>query len=239
MIPSWMQSQENYEPQKDHDRFLEKSLLVVFSVLGKFRENAGTNLSGKNAALKLVFTMAMILSVSLARTLWIPCIMLALLLIRIAVLPIKIMKQTLQVALTAAVIAGIFLIPAAIFGNPRTMGYVALKVFLSVGLLQLLAATTPWNALTASFKVFHVPDLFILIFDLALINIELLGRLSAELLTALKLRSVGKNPKKREAMAGILGTTFLHAERLSEETYQAMVCRGFTGEYKRPQRRKQ
>ena len=35
------------------------------------------------------------------------------------------------------------------------------------------------------------------------------------------------------AVGAVLGTLFLRAQRLSEATYEAMVCRGFTGVYPR------
>ena len=51
------------------------------------------------------------------------------------------------------------------------------------------------------------------------------------MLTALKLRSIGHNPHKGRALSGVLGVMFLRSREMSEEMYQAMVCRGYTGEY--------
>ena len=44
---------------------------------------------------------------------------------------------------------------------------------------------------------------------------------------------MGRNRRKQRAAGAVLGTLFLRAQRLSEATYEAMVCRGFTGEYPR------
>jgi cobalt/nickel transport system permease protein len=111
---------------------------------------------------------------------------------------------------------------------------VAGKVFLSVSLVNLLSATTPWNRITEGFKFFHVPDLFILTFDLTLKYIVALGDVSLAMLEALKLRSVGRNRKKGGAVTGVLGVTFLKSRAMSEELYGAMQCRGFEGVYERP-----
>ena len=52
------------------------------------------------------------------------------------------------------------------------------------------------------------------------------------MLYAVKLRSVGRNRQKKRAFAGIFGVAFLKSREMSEEMYQAMCCRGFTGEYR-------
>lgn len=62
-------------------------------------------------------------------------------------------------------------------------------------------------------------------------NILLLGQMAENLLTALKLRSVGRNHHKVRAISGVLGVLFLHSRYLSAQMYEAMVCRGFTGQY--------
>ena len=56
------------------------------------------------------------------------------------------------------------------------------------------------------------------------------------MLTAVRLRSVGKNPKKAKALSGILGITFIKSEEMAEEMHAAMCCRGFTGEYQMEQK---
>ena len=78
-----------------------------------------------------------------------------------------------------------------------------------------------------------MPQTVIFLLDTTLRGIFLLGEEAGALLTALKLRSVGRNRRKQRAAGAVLGTLFLRAQRLSEATYEAMVCRGFTGVYPR------
>ena len=80
-------------------------------------------------------------------------------------------------------------------------------------------------------KIFRLPDVVIFILDTTIKYIFLLGRQAQELLTALKLRSVGKNPRKEKSFSGVPGVTFLKSREMSAEMYQAMCFRGFTGEY--------
>jgi cobalt/nickel transport system permease protein len=51
------------------------------------------------------------------------------------------------------------------------------------------------------------------------------------MLTALKIRSIGKNKDKRSSASGVLGTIFIKAHKASEDTAKAMECRGFNGKY--------
>ena len=70
--------------------------------------------------------------------------------------------------------------------------------------------------------------------DITLKYIVLLGDVCLDMLTALKLRSVGKNREKGKSLSGVLGVTFLKSREMSEEMYGAMTCRGFEGEYVKP-----
>lgn len=108
----------------------------------------------------------------------------------------------------------------------------ATKVFVSVTLIGILSAGTSWNKLTASLRSFHIPDIFIFTLDITLKYIAVLGEICMEILTSLRLRSVGQNRKKAQSFSGILGISFLKSREMAEEMYAAMCCRGFVGEYK-------
>ena len=96
----------------------------------------------------------------------------------------------------------------------------------------MLSAGTAWNKLTASLRAFHIPDIFIFTLDITLKYIAVLGEICMEILTSLRLRSIGQNKKKAKAFSGILGISFLKSREMADEMYAAMCCRGFVGEYK-------
>jgi cobalt/nickel transport system permease protein len=77
-----------------------------------------------------------------------------------------------------------------------------------------------------------VPDIFILVLDIAIKYIVMLGEFALNMLYALKLRSIGINNHKYISLSGIAGTMFIKSKEMAEEMYTAMECRGFTGEYK-------
>lgn len=76
------------------------------------------------------------------------------------------------------------------------------------------------------------PQILLIILDITLKYIAVLGEICMEILTSLRLRSVGQNRKKAQSFSGILGISFLKSREMAEEMYAAMCCRGFVGEYK-------
>ena len=52
------------------------------------------------------------------------------------------------------------------------------------------------------------------------------------MLYALKLRSVGRDGRKLRSLGGVAGTVFLKSKEAAARQYEAMGCRGFSGEYR-------
>jgi cobalt/nickel transport system permease protein len=126
----------------------------------------------------------------------------------------------------------LILLPSAFWGHGSSLVLITAKVLVSVTSVKLVSTTTEWASISGAFKRLGAPDLFILVFDIALKYITLLGEFALAMLYALKLRSVGKNQGKTASLSGIAGTLFLKSKEMAEEMYAAMECRGFTGEYR-------
>lgn len=102
-------------------------------------------------------------------------------------------------------------------------------VSLSFGFLLLL--TTRWSRITGALASMHVPLLFVSILNMAYRYIFVLSELSAGMIEARSLRTVGKlgTSESRRFMSRSLGHLFIRSHFLSEEIYDAMICRGFSG----------
>lgn len=233
MIPDWLKEQEEYNAPQDRDGFLTRSILSLMSMLASFRAKTISYGSKYPAPLKLIVCLAMILTTSLARNMLIVYVILAILLAHICFLSGELLVRTITTSLAAALLSAVILIPAVFLGSPQSMLTVSIKVFVSVGLIGLLASTTEWNKLTAGLAAFHIPDVFIFTLDITLKYIVILGNISMDMLNALRLRSIGRNKSKAQSISGVLGVTFLKSRQMSEEMFQAMQCRGFEGEYRR------
>ncbi len=230
-LPEWMLQSENYIPTKDSDGFITRTILSIGTVLAKIRNNGNAAASGGSVPIKLITTFLVILLMALSKNMFFTYVILAGVLLRICLLQERLLKKVVGTALGAGLLSLLLLFPSIFLGSPKTMLTVSIKVFLSVSLVQLLSVTSPWNQITGCLRTFHIPSLFILTFDITLKYIVLLGDLCLNMLQALRLRSVGKNREKAKAFSGILGVTFLKSQEMSEEMYQAMICRGFDGEY--------
>ena len=235
-IPDWMRGKNDYRPETDRDGFLTRSMLTMMSLLAGIRENGEVKGSRASPWLKILFTIFTIVLLSLSQNAVFTMTILAVFLLKACFLPTRALTRTFRGALGGAVFSMLIMLPAIFLGSPRSMLTVSLKVFVSTGLVYLLQSTTPWNRLTEGFRFYHAPDLLILTLDLTIKYIALLGELSLCMLEAIRLRSVGRNREKGRTFSGVLGNTFLRSREMADEMYGAMVCRGFEGEYRRPDR---
>ena len=233
VLPSWMCESEAYEPNIDKDGFITKSTQAILGVLAKLKWNAGKD--GRFSAspfLKLCYTLLFILLTACSKNYLFSLIMVSGTILALASYPASAMKQILSGTIGAVLFSIFILLPAVFMGNPQILLTIGTKVFLSVTLIGMLSAGTAWNKLTASLRAFHIPDIFIFTLDITLKYIAVLGEICMEILTSLRLRSIGQNKKKAKAFSGILGISFLKSREMADEMYAAMCCRGFVGEYK-------
>ena len=233
VLPSWMCESEAYEPNIDKDGFITKSAQAILGVLAKLKWNAGKDRRfSASPSLKLCYTFLFILLTACSKNYLFSLIMVAGTILALASYPASAMKQILSGTIGAVLFSIFILLPAVFMGNPQILLTIGTKVFLSVTLIGMLSAGTAWNKLTASLRAFKIPDIFIFTLDITLKYIAVLGEICMEILTSLRLRSIGQNKKKAKAFSGILGISFLKSREMADEMYAAMCCRGFVGEYK-------
>jgi cobalt/nickel transport system permease protein len=227
-----MQTQEAYTPKPDSDGYITKSMLKVLSVLSQIRTKGSTD--DLCAPLKLFAAVYTIILLSLSQHLFFMGCILALVLIRCCTLPGQALIRVVRTASGAMVFSLLLLLPTLWLGSPRTLLIVPGKVWLSVSMVLILSVSTPWNQITGGLRFFRVPDLMIFTLDITIKYIAILGDCCLAVLEALRLRSVGKNPRKGKSASGVLGVTFLKSRQMADDMHQAMVCRGFDGTYHRP-----
>ncbi|HCC01063.1 MAG TPA: cobalt ECF transporter T component CbiQ [Ruminococcaceae bacterium] len=102
-------------------------------------------------------------------------------------------------------------------------------VSLSFGFLLLL--TTRWTKITEALASMHVPAIIIAILNMAYRYIFVMSTLAKDMMEARTLRTVGKltTRENRKFMSHGVAYLFVKSHFLSEEIYDAMVCRGFSG----------
>ena len=231
-LPAWVRQEEHYAPSADRDFFISRSLLRLMGVLFRIRKQAGQQTGSQGlAAGSLLFSLLLVVLVVSTQQSAFLLTVLALELVLLCFMPAELIRVILRNALAGLFFSGLLMLPAVFLGGSPAVVLIPFKTFLTVTCLSLLTGCLSWHTLTASLRVFHVPGMFIQILDLTLKYIVLLGEISLQMLYALKLRSVGRNPRKSKAFSAVLGVTFLKSREMSQEMYEAMVCRCFTGEY--------
>ena len=110
--------------------------------------------------------------------------------------------------------------------------FLFLRVGISVSLGVLLTITTPINKLLKSLRIIGVPVLFVMIIEMSYRYLSMLLNISIEMFEARHVRTVGKiSPgTQRVQLGSSIAALFARSMAVSEEVYQAMTARCYTGE---------
>lgn len=125
--------------------------------------------------------------------------------------------------------------PASLFVSQQGMVAVAflfLRVGISLSLGVMLVMTTSVADIFKSLQVIKVPALFIMIIEMTYRYLIVLLSISIEMFEARSLRTIGNMPAswQREQVGSSIAALFARSIALSEEVYQAMCARCYTGE---------
>jgi cobalt/nickel transport system permease protein len=106
-----------------------------------------------------------------------------------------------------------------------------LRVFNSVSLTLLLVYSSSFPRLLKAFGVFHIPDTLLMVVWLAYKFIFILCRTIEDTFLAVKSRFISnvKNKALRKIVAGRMFFIFGKAHLTYEQTYSAMISRGYEG----------
>ena len=231
-LPKWVLQEDNYQPNGDRDHFISRSLLRIMKILRALRyQSKRKRLENVSAAGALCFVFILIVLCASAHTLNFLFCVLALELLLLCLLDGLTIRHLLQNSIIMSILSACFVLPAFFMGNKNLIVLLPIKTFLTVTTLGLLTSYFSWHKITEALKWFRLPAVVIFILDTTIRYIFLLGEISQDMLTALKLRSVGRNKHKKHVMSGVVGTVFIKSREMSEQMYQAMCCRCFTGKY--------
>ena len=211
MLPAWMMTDDIYTPQKGSSAFISKTMVALGRTMARLRVQRGHEKSRHlPAVVKIIMLLLLIITVSACRNRVVILGIAAFVQVYLCTWPARDILSVLRTSAFAGVLALILFAPAMVMnpsGAANNLMAVA-KVFLSVEMVGIFNHTTQWN------------------------YIVLLGTLINDLLTSMMLRSVGRNTGRQRSLAGVMGVTFVRSSKMSKEMYQAMLCRGFTDDYK-------
>jgi cobalt/nickel transport system permease protein len=233
-LEDWLFKKDDYVPEKDSDKFIDKSIFSLLKVLSliKRRDKLRAGFMYRlNPVVKLVFMILNIIFLSLSRNIIYILAVDVYFLFLLSTLDADEIKNIMLFSMVIPLFTIVMLIPSMISGNLMNSLMLVLKIAGTIMIANIFSCTTKWNYITRSLKIFFIPDIFILVFDLTLKYIYVLGQFSLDMFYSLKLKSIGKNNRKYSSVTKIMGQLFLKSNDLGSEVYSAMECRGFTGEY--------
>jgi cobalt/nickel transport system permease protein len=110
--------------------------------------------------------------------------------------------------------------------------FLFLRVGISISLGVLLTTTTPINKLLKSLRIIGVPALFVMIIEMSYRYLFMLLNISIEMFEARNVRTVGRLSRgmQRGQVGSSIAALFARSMAASEEIYQAMTARCYTGE---------
>lgn len=112
-----------------------------------------------------------------------------------------------------------------------TFGSILIKSGLTLSASLLLIATSGLDQLAQSLRMLRVPKIFVLQLLLTYRYLSVLLEELARMLRAYGLRAPGQRGVRREAWGPFVGQLLLRTMDRAQRVYQAMVLRGFSGEY--------
>ena len=229
-----MKKIEDYVPPADGGAFYYRTLKSLGGIMSRLRLESGRE--GRfslPAGVRLLLMIALIILVSVTQNDLVIMAVGAVVLVRLALMQAEDISAVVKAVIVAVIMAAVIFAPAVIMDPARLWNSlrVVAKILISVTLVGIFNRTSQWNHLTAALRKAHVPGTVIFIIDITFRYIVLLGNLMQDLLTAVSLRSVGRNDKKYNSVGGVMGVTFLRGTEMNKEMYEAMQCRGFTDDY--------
>ncbi len=201
-----------------------------------------------DARVKVIGVLALLISVSLSRSLIVIGLiyLLVFLLAWLSAIPADFLIKRVWLALPfftgLIVLPALFMTPGpALLHFPlglvitrtgvTTVLFLLLRVSTSVSLTLLLILTTPWNTVLSALSILRVPDVFILILGMTYRYIYLLLHIANDMFLSRKSRVVGRlsTSENQRMLAAISGTLLSKSLNMSTEVYLAMQSRGFRG----------
>jgi cobalt ECF transporter T component CbiQ len=240
-------------PGRVRRNFLENTLGEVSHALAQslFAEDLARKpglFQALDPRVKIIATLALLLAVSLSRSVWVIVALYAVTIALAAASAISVGFFLKRVWLFMPFFTLIIALPAFFFvpgpalavlplglvitrTGALTALFLLLRVSTSVSLGLLLVLTTPWNTLLKALHVLKVPDTFILILGMTFRYIYLLLNTLDDMLLSRKSRVVGRmdGAAQRRVIGATAGTMLGKSLALSGDVYLAMQSRGYTG----------
>jgi cobalt ABC transporter, permease protein CbiQ len=238
--------------------FIEKTVLGIQSTFeDMFASDEIANKKGLMQSLdprvRLLSIILLIVIANLGNSLYYMAIMLVYSLILAVLSKIPMKSYIARISAVSIVFTGIVLIPSLfnVVRPGKPLIYITgslyitkggtlsalifiMRSFVSLSFIYILTLSTKWIEILKALRYFKLPKVFSATLDISLRYITLFLDVASNMFLARKSRSVGKSKGKseRKFVASSMGNLLIKSEQLSDDVYNAMISRGYKGEYK-------
>jgi len=238
--------------------FIEKTVLGIQSTFeDMFASDEIADKSGLMQSLdprvRLLSIVLLIVIANLGNSLYYMAVMLVYSLILAVLSKIPMKSYLARISAVSIVFTGIVLIPSLfnVVRPGKPLVYVTgslyitrdgalsalifiMRSFVSLSFIYILILSTKWGEILKALRYFKFPKIFSATLDISLRYITLFLDVASNMYLARKSRNVGKSKGKseRKFVASSMGNLLVRSEHLSDDVYNAMISRGYKGEYK-------
>lgn len=210
---------------------LDKELMKMISSVSRRDRHEHHEHSLIHPLFRIGTAFLCILLCALSRNAVFTCIVLIAEICELSLLKAATIKRILSAVFPAVLFAFLIMLPAVFLSSPASALTISMKAAASITLLALINAETDWKEITACLAMMHVPGIVIFIMDSTINFLVLLSHFANQMLEAIQVRAVGRSSWKESQIGGVLGTVYLKSQKMADAAGEAMICRGFAGEY--------
>lgn len=232
-LPTWLQQPDRPVQPAKHHNFLVKNSRRLAQLLQQLTSPAGVGqpLLKTTPQLQLVallFTLLLILTSQLGWQLW---LMGLYLLLNCLSLAGRQLRRFLRNWLLTCCVAVPLILPSLWVSGPNVLLRFCLRTWLLLGFTQYYQRTVALPYLLSGLQALHLPNVLILIIDIACVYLKQLTTYLLASLEAVELRTIAVPKHPYRLIAGLFGSLYLKSQTYALTLNEAMEVRGFNGRY--------
>jgi cobalt/nickel transport system permease protein len=232
-LPNWLQqSDPQPQPVKRHN-FLFKNSRRLTQLLQQLTSptNTGRPLIKTTPQLQLVtllVTLLLTLTSQLGWQLWLLGLYL---LLNCLSLASSQLRRFLRNWLLTCCVAMPLILPSLWVSGPNVLLHFCLRTWLLLGFTQYFQRTITLPQLLSGLQALHLPNVLILVIDIACVYLKQLTTYLLASLEAVELRTIAATKHPYRLIAGLFGNLYLKSQTYALTLNEAMEVRGFNGHY--------
>lgn len=228
-LPEWMAKKEDTDSLDTKNSFLVKNANRIANLLKEFVDSAenGRNLTA-GGFINLFFIILFLSISDSLKFVWLILLWNLFFTYKLeATVIVKVFKRT---AITMGSVV-VIMSPMLFFNQHNFNPFFLIKTIVISFIVISRLTDINFNSIIIVLRKFKCSNFIIFIVTMMILYLKVLAVLLNETIVAITLRSFGKLKRPYYTTGGLFGGLYLASIQLANQVYEAMVARGFTGNY--------